>query len=112
MKFVIFPAVDYQLLIRFIQELDFSKLHIELFEKLKLLIPFLKKIFQRIDGQIYPPSYLFTTAKSDDYFGFIFTRNISPIQKLPEIIFYQNEFEIQINHLKNIFNLKEKKKSI
>jgi hypothetical protein len=58
MKFVIFPALDYRLLLTFFEKLRFGDINVDLFEQFKMLFSFLKKIFQRIDGETYPQSFL------------------------------------------------------
>jgi hypothetical protein len=107
MKFVIFPAVDYDVLVQFIQNLDFRFVDNESFENLK-------KIFY-LSQEIIPMQRWSTMPilLSLDQFNQIvtllntfFQENTKPIEKLEMILFNYKEYEIQNSKLKNHFQSK------
>jgi hypothetical protein len=99
---VIFPAVDYQLLMDFIQRLDFTRVDIDFFENLKNIFSFSQDNIPKKRWTTLPA--ILTLDQLRDIISLLNTfspGNNSPIDKIQEIIFTYHEFEIQINQLQN-----------
>jgi hypothetical protein len=102
MKFIIFPAVDYQHFLNFIQELDFTEAHLELFENLKKIFYFPEENIPK-NRWTNIPTILSLEQLNEliNILNLFSNENISPINKLKEIIFNYQEFQVQINQLKD-----------
>jgi hypothetical protein len=111
-KFVIFPAVDCDLFIQFVQNFNFCLVHINLLENLKKIIYFPQENvpFQR--WKIFPT--LLSLAELNNLIillNSISQDNNPPIEKLQEIMFNYNEFEGQIILLRSYLQSKAEKRN-
>jgi hypothetical protein len=101
LKFVIFPAIDYQLLKQFIQELDFMNVHIDLFENLKKIFELHPENIPIQRWLIFPNILSFDQLDSMSKLLNLYSQeNKSSIEKLQEILFNYKEYEIQNDQLK------------
>jgi hypothetical protein len=96
MKFAIFPALDYQLILQFIQQLSFTDINSILFERLKMFL-----CFPQDNIPTNRWESILTIFSLDQYNNFIsllnlfLPENASSMEKLEKLIFQEFESEIQ-----------------
>jgi hypothetical protein len=111
MKYAKFEAVDYQLLIQFLQNLEFRETHIELFENLKSIFSFQQEFISMSRWQ-NAPTFLSLNQFQNfmDLLNSLSVGNMATQEKIQTMFFNYKEFEIQIGQMKKILKTEITKK--